>query len=71
MSHPRDSTGDGLGKKWPIENAGVPSLMSAIEPSKRLDIETLPRPRETMPSHHCDLRMLAIGRSLVRGEGVR
>jgi hypothetical protein len=71
MSHPRDSTGDGFGERVAHRECRVPSLMSVIEPGKHVDMETLPRPRETMPSHPCDLQMLAIGRPLVAGESER
>src|SRR5258708_10230407 len=65
------SLGQDVTEVWPIENACVLSLKPVIEPGKRLDMKTLPRPGEAIQSPHCDLQMLAIGQSLVGGEGVR
>src|SRR5580692_1041104 len=53
-----------------LENAGVLSLQPMIEPGDRLDVKTLPRPREAMLSHHCNPQMLAVSQALVGREGV-
>src|SRR5580700_5344381 len=60
-----------VSKASAVENAGVLLLQPMIEPGKRLDMQTLPRPSEAMRPHHCDLHMLAVPQPLVRREGVR
>lgn len=47
--------GQDVAKVWTIEDAGVLSLEPVIVSSERFDVETLPRPGQTMLSHHRDL----------------
>src|SRR5580692_8569272 len=60
-----------VSKMWTVKNAGVLPLQPMVEPGNRLHVKTLPRPGESMLSHHCDLHTPAVRQAFVRSECVR
>ncbi len=62
---------DDVAKAWPVEDARFSPLEPLVEPRERFDVKALPRPCESVLSHHGNLQMLAIGQPLIGFKSMR